>query len=134
MNFIQMKTFNSIMFFSLLWSGIGFAPFVANASSRIESNNLLSRHQRVDKTFECGGKFTVSIEENASGYSYTAVNVRGDDLVIDGGTSHTGRNYAIIYVFSYEGTEYILEDYGTKKADLSIATYPQKPVTYRCVE
>jgi len=114
MKFDKMKTFSSVLVSGLLFSGIGLAPLAANAnanaSARAEQGTLLSLHPRVDKTFECGDAFAISIEENASGYSYRAVNVRGDELVIDGGSAYTGRNYAIIYVFFYEGTEYVLEE------------------------
>ncbi|NJL55526.1 hypothetical protein HC928_10265 [bacterium] len=93
-------------------------------------------HHETQKVF-CttkGGEFAVNIEENASGYSYQAINARGNELVIDGGTAHTGRNYSIIYVFYYEGTEYVLEDYGTGRAELSIGSYPQQKMNYTCRE
>lgn len=134
MSFGKIKTLSSVMFSGLLLSGLGLAPLAASASPMAEQGTLLSLHQRVNKTFTCGGQFVVSVEENASGYSYSAVNVRGDDLVIDGGTAHTGRNYSIIYVFVFEGTEYVLEDYGNRRADLSIGTYPQEKVNYGCTE
>lgn len=134
MRFRKMKTFGSVIFSGLLLSGLGLLPLAASASPRAGQGTLLSLHQRVNKTFTCDGEFVVSIEENASGYSYRAVNVRGDDLVIDGGTAHTGRNYAIIYVFAYEGTDYVLEDYGNRQADLSVGAYPQQKVNYSCTE
>jgi len=134
MNFKQIKTFGSVMFSGLLLGGIGIAPLVANASPRAEQGTLISFHERVDKTFVCDGGVTVDIEENASGYSYRATTLRGGELVIDGGTAHTGRNYSIIYVFYFEGAEYVLEDYGNGTADLTTGTYPAEKATFRCQE
>ncbi|MGB3139010.1 MAG: hypothetical protein WBG38_07135 [Nodosilinea sp.] len=133
MIFNKMKAFGLVMFSGLLCGGSGVAPVAASVNIGAEQGTFLSLHQRVDKSFDCGVS-TVYIEENASGYSYQAINARGDELVIDGGTAHTGRNYSIIYVFFNEGTEFILEDYGNGRADLSIGSYPQEKMNYSCVE
>ena len=134
MIFTQLKTFGSVMFSGLLLGGIGLAPLAANASPKAEQGTLISFHERVEKTFVCDGGATVEIEENASGYSYRATTMRGDELVIDGGTAHTGRNYSIIYVFYYEGTEFVLEDYGNGTADLTTGSYPDEKTNFRCRE
>ena len=134
MIFAKLKTFGSVMFSGLFLGGMGLMPLAASASPRAAQETLISFHERVDKTFVCDGGATVSIEENASGYSYRATNVRGDELVIDGGTAHTGRNYSIIYVFYYEGAEYVLEDYGNGTADLTTGSYPAEKANFRCRE
>lgn len=86
------------------------------------------------QTYACG-EFAITLSQEGTGdrYTYEAVNASGENLTISDGTMSSGRNYSSIYTFNgSDGSEYVLEDYGGGKADLSIGNYPDSSMTYSC--
>lgn len=74
------------------------------------------------------GNFAITLsEQGRNRYAYQSTNAKGQTLKIGNGTHHAGRNYSSIFTFSgNDGSQYVLEDYGGGKADLSIGSYPDK--------
>ncbi|NJL55527.1 hypothetical protein HC928_10270 [bacterium] len=58
MNFRLIKIFGSVLTSSLLLGSLGVFPSPAYVGSRAEQETLLSLHQRVDKSFTCGGELS----------------------------------------------------------------------------
>lgn len=127
------KIVSAILISSLLPLGSMLATGIARATTPLKTPILLSQAPPWRQTYVCGDFAITLSEQGRDRYAYQATNAKGQTLTIGNGTHHAGRNYSSIFTFSgNDGSQYVLEDYGGGKADLSIGSYPDKGRTYNC--
>jgi membrane-bound inhibitor of C-type lysozyme len=129
----QKQLIGAIAFSVLLGAEASLGSIVAHAATPLTTPILLSQAPPWRQTYVCGNFAITLSEQGRDRYSYQATNAKGQTLTVKNGTHHAGRNYSSIYTFSGgDGTQYVLEDYGGGKADLSIGNYPNSGMTYNC--